>query len=92
MDITELILSDHHEQRRMFAVLDEVDPADTATLSAREVEILRLVAQGLSDQDIATQLVLSTHTVHRHVANIRTKLGLPSRTAAAAHAAKAGLI
>ena len=33
VDITELILSDHHEQRRMFAMLDEVDPADTATLS-----------------------------------------------------------
>jgi hypothetical protein len=32
VDITELILSDHHEQRRMFAVLDDVDPADTATL------------------------------------------------------------
>jgi hemerythrin HHE cation binding domain-containing protein len=34
MDITELILSDHHEQRRMFAMLDEVDPADTRTLKA----------------------------------------------------------
>ena len=34
MDITELILSDHHEQRRMFAMLDEVDPADTKTLGA----------------------------------------------------------
>ena len=34
MDITELILSDHHEQRRMFAMLDDVDPADTATLGA----------------------------------------------------------
>jgi hypothetical protein len=33
MDVTELILSDHHEQRRMFAQLDEVDPADTATLA-----------------------------------------------------------
>ncbi|TQS44703.1 hemerythrin domain-containing protein [Cryptosporangium phraense] len=34
MDITELILSDHHEQRRMFAMLDDVDPGDTATLGA----------------------------------------------------------
>ena len=34
MDITELILSDHHEQRRMFAMLDDVDPADTTTLGA----------------------------------------------------------
>ncbi|MGB7817211.1 MAG: hemerythrin domain-containing protein [Ornithinibacter sp.] len=34
MDITDMILSDHHEQRRMFAILDDVDPADTATLAA----------------------------------------------------------
>jgi pimeloyl-ACP methyl ester carboxylesterase/DNA-binding CsgD family transcriptional regulator len=61
-------------------------------LSAREREILGLVAEGLSDAEIAQQLVLSPHTVHRHVANIRRKLGLRSRSAAAAAAARAGLI
>jgi len=61
-------------------------------LSPREVEILRLVAQGLGDAEIAERLVLSPHTVHRHVANIRTKLRLPSRTAAVAYAARAGLL
>lgn len=61
-------------------------------LSERETEVLRLVAEGLSDQEIAHRLRLSAHTVHRHVANIRAKLGLPSRTAAAAHAVRAGLI
>jgi DNA-binding CsgD family transcriptional regulator len=61
-------------------------------LSAREVEVLRLVADGLSDAEIAKRLVLSPHTVHRHVANIRTKLGQPSRAAAAARAARDGLI
>jgi pimeloyl-ACP methyl ester carboxylesterase/DNA-binding CsgD family transcriptional regulator len=61
-------------------------------LSARELEVLRLVARGLSDREIADQLVLSPHTVHRHVANIRTKLRLPSRAAAAAQAARLGLI
>ena len=61
-------------------------------LSQREREVLRLVAEGLSDSDIAERLVLSPHTVHRHVANIRRKLGLPSRSAAAAAAARAGLI
>jgi len=61
-------------------------------LSPREREVLRLVANGLSDSDIAEQLVLSPHTVHRHVANIRRKLGLRSRSAAAAAAARAGLI
>ncbi len=67
-------------------------PADLASLSDREVEVLRLVAAGLSDDDIAERLVLSPHTVHRHVANIRTKLGLASRAAAAATAARAGLV
>ncbi len=61
-------------------------------LSAREIEVLRLVARGMNDQEIARQLVLSVHTVHRHVANVRQKLDVPSRTAAAARAAKAGLI
>jgi pimeloyl-ACP methyl ester carboxylesterase/DNA-binding CsgD family transcriptional regulator len=65
--------------------------ADTG-LSARELEVLRLVAAGLSDAEIAERLVLSRHTVHRHVANIRTKLRLPSRAAAAAHAARTGLL
>lgn len=61
-------------------------------LTDREREILGLVAEGLSDAEIAQRLVLSPHTVHRHVANIRRKLGLRSRSAAAAVAARAGLI
>jgi DNA-binding NarL/FixJ family response regulator len=61
-------------------------------LSEREREVLGLVAEGLSDSDIAERLVLSPHTVHRHVANIRRKLGLRSRSAAAAAAARAGLV
>ncbi len=61
-------------------------------LTPREVEILRLVAQGLNDAEIAERLVLSQHTVHRHMANVRTKLRLPSRTAAVAYAARAGLL
>lgn len=63
-----------------------------AGLSERELEVLKLVALGLSDREIADRLVLSPHTVHRHVANIRTKLRLPSRAAAAAQAARLGLI
>jgi pimeloyl-ACP methyl ester carboxylesterase/DNA-binding CsgD family transcriptional regulator len=61
-------------------------------LSDREREILAWVARGLGDREIAEQLVLSPHTVHRHVANIRTKLGSPSRTAAVAEAARLGLL
>lgn len=55
-------------------------------LTEREREVLRLVARGETDAEIAARLTLSTHTVHRHIANIRTKLGVPSRTAAAAWA------
>ena len=61
-------------------------------LSGREREVLVLVARGLSDREIAEQLVLSQHTVHRHVANIRHKLGHGSRAAAVAEAARLGLI
>jgi DNA-binding CsgD family transcriptional regulator len=61
-------------------------------LSAREREVLALVAQGLNDREIAAQLIVSPHTVHRHVANIRHKLGRGSRTAAVAEAARLGLL
>jgi len=66
--------------------------ADAVPLSGREREILACVAQGLGDREIAEQLGLSPHTVHRHVANIRGKLGSPSRTAAVAEAARRGLL
>jgi pimeloyl-ACP methyl ester carboxylesterase/DNA-binding CsgD family transcriptional regulator len=61
-------------------------------LSERELEVLRLVAQGMSNEEIADRLALSPHTVHRHVANVRVKLDQPSRGAAAAAAIRAGLI
>jgi pimeloyl-ACP methyl ester carboxylesterase/DNA-binding CsgD family transcriptional regulator len=61
-------------------------------LSTREREILACVARGLSDREIAGHLVLSPHTVHRHVANIRRKLGRTSRTAAVAEAVRLGLL
>lgn len=55
-------------------------------ISLRELEVLTLVARGLTDAQIASELYLSVHTVHRHVANARSKLGVPSRAAAAAWA------
>jgi DNA-binding CsgD family transcriptional regulator len=64
----------------------------TDDLTERETEVLTLVAIGLSDREIAERLVLSPHTVHRHVANVRTKLGLPTRAAAVAAAARRGLL
>jgi ATP/maltotriose-dependent transcriptional regulator MalT len=61
-------------------------------LSERQVQVLRLVAEGLGDKDIADRLVLSEHTVHRHVANIYLRLGCSSRAAAVAHASRLGLL
>jgi DNA-binding NarL/FixJ family response regulator len=66
--------------------------SDLSALSRREVEVLRLVAQGLSNQEIAKRLVLSKHTVHRHVSSILAKLDLSSRAAAAAYAARHDLL
>lgn len=67
------------------------DPA-SGPLTARQVEVLRLVAEGLSDAEIAERLTLSEHTVHRHVANIHTRLGCSSRAAAVATAGRLGLL
>ena len=77
------------------ALLDGGASADgrlLGELTPRELDVLGLVAQGLSDAEIAERLVLSPHTVHRHVANVRTKLRLPSRSAAVAYATRAGLL
>jgi ATP/maltotriose-dependent transcriptional regulator MalT len=81
--------------RDAFALLgaraDDQRP-DGTELSPREADILRLVARGLGDAQIAERLFLSPHTVHRHIANIRTKLRVPSRAAAVAHATRHGLL
>jgi DNA-binding NarL/FixJ family response regulator len=66
--------------------------AKRAGLTAREVEVLRLVAAGLSNPQIAERLVISEHTVHRHLANVFVKLGVPSRAAAVAVAAERELL
>jgi ATP/maltotriose-dependent transcriptional regulator MalT len=67
-------------------------PRDTSGLTARELEVLRLISGGLSNQAIADRLCISEHTVHRHVANTLSKLDVPSRSAAVAQAAKLGLL
>jgi len=62
-----------------------------AGLSAREVEVLRLVAEGLSSADVAAKLVLSTRTVEQHLRSIYNKLGVSSRAAATRFAVEHGL-
>lgn len=59
-----------------------------AGLTDREVEVLRLVADGLNNQEIGERLFVSDHTIHRHVANIFSKLSVSSRAAAVAQAAR----
>ena len=54
--------------------------------------MLGLLAEGLTNRGIAERLVVSEHTVHRHVTNLLRKLGLPSRAAAAALAVRSGLV
>jgi len=65
---------------------------DKSGLTVREIEVLRLISSGLSNQAIAERLCISEHTVHRHVANTLSKLDVPSRSAAVAHAARLGLL
>jgi DNA-binding NarL/FixJ family response regulator len=67
-------------------------PGAAPRLTGKELEVLRLAAQGLTDKEIATRLRRSEHTIHRHVANILVRLDLPSRTAAVAYAVREGLL
>ena len=93
-------LKAERELARARSVLESVsaEPAAQAhspagnPLTGREVEVLRLVAEGLTNQEIAERLFLSDHTVHRHLANILNKLSVGSRAAAVARATREGLV
>jgi DNA-binding CsgD family transcriptional regulator len=61
-------------------------------LTPRELQVLRLVAAGRANKDIAAELVLSNRTVERHVSNILSRLDVPSRAAATAYAYEHGLV
>ena len=65
---------------------------DAHGLSPRELEVLRLVASGKSNREIASTLVISEHTVARHLQNIFRKLGVSSRAAATAFAFEHDLV
>jgi LuxR family transcriptional regulator, maltose regulon positive regulatory protein len=75
----------------LLAALKKGSTPPRPLLTPREREVLGLIAEGLGDRQIARRLVLSEHTVHRHVSNILTKLSVPSRAAAIARAAADGL-
>jgi non-specific serine/threonine protein kinase len=81
------------EQERLVGRIFRTETArEMDVLTARESEIVQLVAAGLTNAEIAGRLVLSEHTVHRHVANILRKLDAPSRAAAVSRAAQTGLL
>jgi NarL family two-component system response regulator LiaR len=67
-------------------------PQQPEALTEREIEILQQLAQGRSNKEIAAALVIADKTVRTHVSNILAKLGLSSRTQAALHAVRSGLV
>jgi ATP/maltotriose-dependent transcriptional regulator MalT len=84
------------DAQRAAELMSEFDGAESREVSTlltpRELDVLKLIAQGLSNPEIAQRLVLSEHTVHRHLANILRKLNLSSRAAAAAWGVRSGLV
>ena len=68
------------------------DPVQSTTLTARELEVLRLVARGMSNRDIAKELFISENTVKNHIRNILEKLQMKSRMEAAMYAVRSKLI
>jgi DNA-binding NarL/FixJ family response regulator len=103
-DRGEHVLKGVSEPRRLYAVADPAAPRRggapspggaspyPAGLTAREVDVLRLVAVGLSDAEVAEQLVISVRTVNAHVRSIYRKVGVHSRAAAGRFAEENGLI
>lgn len=77
---------------RVDALARPAQTVDTHGLSARELEVLRLVASGRTNRQIAAELVVSEHTVARHVQNIFTKLSVSTRAAATEFAFEHGLV
>jgi DNA-binding NarL/FixJ family response regulator len=69
----------------------EVDAGLEQQLSVRELDVLRLIARGMENADIAEALAISPRTAKNHVSNILAKLGLPSRVQAATYAVRRGL-
>lgn len=71
---------------------EAVPNTDLVTLTERELEVMRLVAEGLSDREIADRLTVVLGTVRRHLFNVYSKLGAHSRTKALARARELGLL
>jgi DNA-binding NarL/FixJ family response regulator len=69
-----------------------VAPAHPDTLSSREIDVLRWLARGLANKEIARELAIAEKTVKTHVSSILAKLGVQSRTQAALYAGRVGVV
>jgi DNA-binding CsgD family transcriptional regulator/pimeloyl-ACP methyl ester carboxylesterase len=87
---TDAFLADLHVSPPASLATDT--PRQANGLSAREIEVLRLLAAGRSNQQIAAELIISQSTVAKHVTSILTKTGAANRTEAAVHAKERGLV
>ena len=68
------------------------EPEPHETLTPREMEVLKLIAEGKSNQEIADQLFIAVKTVKTHITNILSKLGVEDRTQAAIYAHRHNLV
>jgi DNA-binding NarL/FixJ family response regulator len=73
-------------------VREVVTPEQAEVLSVREIDVLRLLAHGLANKEIARDLMITEKTVKTHVSSILAKLGVQSRTQAALYAGRIGLV
>ena len=87
--VTRRLISEFAKTRRPASV---TAPAALAALTPRETEVLRLVAEGLSNPEIAARLVVTEETVKTHVSRVLAKLGLRDRTQAVVAAYESGLV
>ncbi len=76
----------------MRSMSSEDDPVFVEALTARELQVLRMLADGLANKEIAAQLGISDHTAKFHVAQILAKLGAGSRAEAVAAGIRSGLV
>ena len=88
----DLIALTEEQTRRWLRIDAEDDQVVQEALTARELEVLRMLADGLGNKEIAARLEISTHTVKFHVAQILAKLGTGSRAEAVAVGMRRGLV